>query len=353
MIRLFFSVCLVFFGATAIAFDENTLSLSPDVQRGDIYKPDGLWPFLGIGLGVMDYNNNIRTGGVPGHVKVLGSYYFKGAPWVADFGLGLHNEFLTQKGSGSNTIQSLYTELAGRYEFTDRWQVGAVWSTLVDNPDRYHSNTENLASFVGLELMKEFTWGDAYVVRAGGRAMTDVGISGETVDTVMAELQVSFGKSQPAIVEAPIPTPAPRPIAEHLTRQAIKTFDLDPKNVNFDTDSTRLVSSSKTYLKHLARALADNRHLFDRVQVVGHADQRGTSAYNERLSARRAQAIGDALIDSGVQRSQIIMESRGERDLLTSAMTPTALLKNRRVQLKFHGVKNEEALNNILNAVID
>src|SRR5688500_10687158 len=98
----------------------------------------------------MDHNNNVRTGGVPSHLKVLGSYYFETAPWVADAGIGMHNQFLTQKGTDSDSIQSLYTELAARYEFTNRWQLGAIWNTLVDNPDRYQSNTNNLASFIGL-----------------------------------------------------------------------------------------------------------------------------------------------------------------------------------------------------------
>ncbi|NJL25719.1 MAG: hypothetical protein HC902_11455 [Calothrix sp. SM1_5_4] len=133
---------------------------------------------LGVGLGLTDDGNSARTGGVPTHVKVLGTYYFETTPWVADAGIGLHNEFLTQKGRGSDTIQSLYTELAARYQFTNRWQLGAIWNTLVDNPDRYRSNTNNLASFVGVQVLKEFTWGEQYLVRAGGRATTDVGISG-------------------------------------------------------------------------------------------------------------------------------------------------------------------------------
>lgn len=330
------------------ASEINSLSLSPEIQRGDLNNPQGFWPLLGVGMGLMDYNDTIRTGGVPTHVKLMGSYYFETTPWVANAGVGLHNEFLTQKGSGSNSIQSFYTEFSGRYKLSDRWQIGAIWNTLVDNPHRYHSNNDNLASFAGVEVMKEFNYQDKYLLRAGGRAMTDVGISGETIDMVMAELEVSFGGSQKIAEEKP----APQPIAPHLAQRAMMSIDLsDPGAVNFESDSTHVVSSSQKYLKRLARALADNHHLFDHLEVVGHTDQRGPDGYNQKLSLRRAQTISNTLISAGLSKSQVVSAGRGKRDLLSHEMSPLALLKNRRVQIEFRGVKNPEALKNIIDSV--
>lgn len=340
------------FGFGAVAQQTNVLSLKPEIQKGDLRNPQGLWPYIGVGLGVMDHNDNIRTGGVPGHLKVLGSYYFQTAPWVADLGVGLHNEFLTQKGSDSDSVQSLYTELAARYKFTNHWQLGAIWNTLVDNPDRYKSNTNNLASFMGVQVLKEFTLNEQYLVRAGGRAMTDVGISGETIDTVMAEIQVSFGpKSSPAPQIIRVEETTPQPIAPHLAKRAVQTFHIDPDDVNFDTDSTKLVASSRPYLRRLARALAANRQLFDKVEVIGHTDQRGSDKYNDVLSKRRARAIADALVASGISRNQLVTEGRGKSDLVSNAMTPSALQRNRRVELNFEGVKNQEALKNVIDSV--
>lgn len=342
---------MVLFSLTLFAAENGISSFKLKSQRGDIYKPQGLWPLLGVGLGAMDHNDSTRTGGVPTHVKALGSYYFDNIPWVADLGLGFHNQFLTQAGSGTDTIQSLYTELAGRYEMTNRWQIGAIWNTLVDNPRRYQSNTDNLASFMGAQVLKEFAWKDEYLVRAGGRAMTSVGLNGGSVNTIMAELQVSFGNgSQPApspIVEKELS----EPVAPHLASAAMRTFDLDPKLVHFDTNSTRLVNRSNQYFKRLARALADNHQLFDRVVVVGHADQRGTNNYNYKLSERRAMAISDKLVSSGVKSSQVMEQAKGESELLSRSMKPSSLLLNRRVQLEFKGVKNQEALKNIIDSV--
>lgn len=348
-----FSLALsLMFVVAAHAQQNNVLSLKPEIQRGDLSKPQGLWPFIGVGLGVMDHNDNVRSGGVPSHLKVLGSYYFETAPWIADLGLGLHNEFLTQKGKDADSIQSLYTELAARYQFTNNWQLGAIWNTLVDNPDRYKSNTNNLASFFGVQVLKEFTWSDQYLVRAGGRAMTDVGISGETIDTFMAELEVSFGPaSSPAPQVIRVEETQPQPIAPHLAKRAVQTFHINPDDVNFEYDSTKLVANSRPYLNRLARALAANRQLFDKVEVIGHTDQRGTEPYNDQLSKRRARAIADILISSGINRGQLITEGRGKSDLLTTSMAPVALQRNRRVELQFQGVKNQEALKNIIDSV--
>lgn len=348
----FFVAMLLSFTASAQVFDSaNVLTLDPEIQRGDIYQPDGFWPLLGVGVGATDSNRKVRTGGMPSHIKLLGSYYFQQAPWVADLGVGLHNQFLTQSGQDADTIQSLYTEIAARYRFPNRWQVGGLWNTLLDNPDRYQSNTNNLASFMGLQVMKEFTWSDQYLVRAGGRMTTDIGISRANVDTIMAELEVSF--MAPAKVAEVTPPPEPVKVVSspHLARKAFQTIQIEPGPVNFESDSTRLVSGSQQYLRRLARVLADNRELFDRVEVVGHADQRGTDPYNDKLSQRRAQTIAKALVDAGLTRKQVESEGRGKRQLLSHANTPGALQRNRRVQLHFEGVKNQVALKHLIDSL--
>ncbi len=354
----FLYVLLLVGSLSALAAESGLSAFKLDSQKGDIYKPKGLWPLIGVGLGAMDHNDTSRTGGVPGHVKILGSYYFEqmpnGSNWVADLGLGLHNEFLTQQGSGSDTIQSFYSELAGRYVFTNRWQLGAIWNTLIDNPHRYQSNNENLASFIGAQALKEFTYNDEYLVRVGGRAMTSMGLNGGPVNTVMAELQVSFGNgAKVAAVEPAAPVAEPSAaVAPHLAEQAMRSFHINTKLVHFDTNSVHMTMQSAQYFKRLSRSLADNQHLFERVTVVGYTDQRGTERYNYKLSVRRAKVISEKLIAAGVKSSHIKEEGKGETGLLSHSMKPAALLLNRRVRLEFHGVKNQEALKNVVDSAI-
>ncbi len=344
---------LLAFSSSAFALEsKNILTLNPEVQRGDIYQPQGFWPLLGVGMGITDSNHKIRTGGMPMHLKVLGSYYFEGYPIVGDVGLGFHNHFLTQNGSDADNIQSLYTELAGRYQIADRLQIGVVWNTLVDNPDRYQSNTNNLASFIGMQVLKEWPWQNKYVMRAGGRIMTDVGISGASINTILAELEVSFGSPGVVAQVRPVPEePAKVVVAPHLARQAMRTIRIEPGPVNFETDSTRLNAGSQQYLRRLARALAANRDLFDHVQVIGHTDQRGTDKYNDQLSRRRAETIANSLVSAGLSKAQVTSVAKGKKELLTQSMAPSALERNRRVELRFEGVKNQIALKNLIDSI--
>lgn len=349
MSRIFIAFLFMFSASVFASDGANILTLDPEIQRGDIHAPQGFWPLIGVGMGATDSNSNIRTGGMPSHVKAIGSYYFNTIPWVADVGLGLHNHILTQKGRDSDVIQSLYTEVAGRYLFANKWQVGAIWNTLLDNPDRYKSNTENLASFIGVQALKEFAWSDKYLVRAGARAMTDVGISGATINTIMAEVQVSIGSPEKvAEVQA---EPIQVATAPHLATRAMETIQIEPGPVNFESDSTRLAEGSQQYLRRLARVLADNQHLFDRVEVVGHTDQRGTDTYNDKLSLRRAETILSALVKAGVTKTQVDAVGKGKTELLTQSTAPSALARNRRVQLQFEGVKNQVALKHLIDSI--
>ena len=49
-----------------------------------------------------------------------------------------------------------------------------------------------------------------------------------------------------------------------------------------------------------------------RVVVVGHADTSGSATYNVRLSERRAKAVADALVGSGVNQTALSVDWKGE-----------------------------------------
>ena len=52
-----------------------------------------------------------------------------------------------------------------------------------------------------------------------------------------------------------------------------------------------------------------------KLKVIGHADSVGSSQYNFELSQRRAQAVVDVLVKSGVSRSKIDLIAKGESKL--------------------------------------
>lgn len=113
--------------------------------------------------------------------------------------------------------------------------------------------------------------------------------------------------------------------------------------VHFDTDSAQISGSDKSELQSLGDAFGDIDATLWQLHIIGHADQRGTSQYNQALSVARAQAVAWQLQASLPSRLGIVTEGRGESQLLSQLETNEALAKNRRVELflRRHDVKGE------------
>jgi OmpA-OmpF porin, OOP family len=71
------------------------------------------------------------------------------------------------------------------------------------------------------------------------------------------------------------------------------------------------------------------------LQVVGHTDRTGTAAYNMKLSARRAETVGQALIERGIPAEEISLEAMGEEDPLVPTEDGVPEPQNRRVVIQF------------------
>lgn len=101
--------------------------------------------------------------------------------------------------------------------------------------------------------------------------------------------------------------------------------------VQFDFDSARLQTVSKPLLENLATALGSERLANTRFLVQGHTDAKGTAAYNESLSARRAQAVAEFLQSKGVQTERLKTEGKGFNELLLKDQPQAP--ENRRVRI--------------------
>ena len=86
----------------------------------------------------------------------------------------------------------------------------------------------------------------------------------------------------------------------------------------------------------------------EKVTATAHADRIGGAEYNERLSARRAEAIRAYLVEKGVPEKRLHIESKGAREPLTAceAMGPetkrnlklvACLQPDRRVEIEIPG----------------
>ncbi len=353
MINLVF-IALAFssYGFAQMDYSSTTLSESMrdivPTEGKDIYDPRGFWPLIGIGVGYMGQTESIRTEGVPTHLKFLGSYYAEG-PWVAEIGGGLYNQVFLQSGGGADTLQALELETSTRYILPERWSIGPVWSTLTGN-DRFSSNTKNWTSFFGVQVKRDIAWDNEYLVRMGGRFMTDVGVSGEQINSAMFEVEIGLGEgsrqvSQPIVIEED------RSIASHLANQAFSGPLIFDGPMNFIENQPTMISSADKRAERLARALANNSHLFERIEIIGHADERGPDNFNQKLSERRAQNLAHKFRRAGLTSNRMIVEGRGSREPIAFNNSETSWFKNRRVEVKLIGVKDQAALSSILRSI--
>jgi len=67
--------------------------------------------------------------------------------------------------------------------------------------------------------------------------------------------------------------------------------------------------------------------------IIGHTDSTGAAQYNMDLSLRRAQAVSDYLVSTGVAAEKLREVGRGENDPIASNDTPEGRAQNRRVEI--------------------
>ena len=108
-------------------------------------------------------------------------------------------------------------------------------------------------------------------------------------------------------------------------------MSLDEGYLKFDFDRAELRPESREVLSRIAGILFAADDFL--ITVSGHTDARGTEAYNQELSERRAQAVANYLIGAGLSADLFTVEGRGKSQLLEPGNTEQAHSKNRRVEL--------------------
>jgi len=103
-------------------------------------------------------------------------------------------------------------------------------------------------------------------------------------------------------------------------------------HIPFDYNSDKLTFDAITTLRQLGSALSDPKLAGYRFKIAGYTDAKGTQDYNQKLSARRAQAVRDYLVaqyDVAANRLETI--GYGLTNLADPAKPLDAI--NRRVQI--------------------
>ena len=82
------------------------------------------------------------------------------------------------------------------------------------------------------------------------------------------------------------------------------------KKITFKRRSTNITEDSQETVKEIANILLENSKL--KVEVAGHTDSRGRASLNKRISQDRANSVKNALVELGVDSSNIKAVGYGE-----------------------------------------
>jgi peptidoglycan-associated lipoprotein len=138
--------------------------------------------------------------------------------------------------------------------------------------------------------------------------------------------------------DVPVAKPSiPAPIETGRTIDGepdVRDMNLRPipgvKTIQFAYDSDTLDETARAALRANADLLKASPAM--KVQVAGHCDQRGTTAYNLALGQRRAKTVKDYYKALGVDGDRIATISWGKEHLLCSEASDACWERNRRAE---------------------
>lgn len=143
-------------------------------------------------------------------------------------------------------------------------------------------------------------------------------------------------KVHPGLLGQPVP-PELQPIASVVQSIEETPIRMDEeglrtqRSVYFDLDSAAVQTDYNPILAAHARYLSRNPEA--RVRIEGHADERGSAAYNQRLGLNRAQSVRASLLGQGARNNQVTVKSYGKSKPKLLGRNEEAWAENRRADI--------------------
>ena len=131
--------------------------------------------------------------------------------------------------------------------------------------------------------------------------------------------------SEPTLETSSEPVSEVVEVPEHV-QQMVQNF----QRVHFEFDSDVLGQSGRDALLENVEIMQANPQI--KVQLQGHADERGTTDYNLALGQKRANAVRQYMQVSGVSDSRLTITSYGEEVPRSTESSEQAWSQNRRCE---------------------
>ena len=105
--------------------------------------------------------------------------------------------------------------------------------------------------------------------------------------------------------------------------------------VNFEYDEADITPQAERILRDKVDILRANGDV--RMRIEGHADERGSTEYNQALASRRAQAVKNFITGFGLDAGRFETVSYGEERPLVNRSDEEAWAQNRRAEFAITG----------------
>ena len=290
-----------------------------DIMLNGLYdfNRDGAWqPYLGAGVGVAQ-------------VKAKASSLGFGTTTDTDprqlLGAGAANGF-----SDSDTAFA-YQGLAGLgYDLTDKLTLDLGYRYFVVEGLDF-----NGVNSFGARVPYEADYQD-HTVTAGVRYQFGAATPPPPPPAPPPPPPVQEPEPEPEPPAPPPPPPPPPPPAQPVQVQPVACSTLNQQFVvYFEWDKSDLTSQAAAVIDQAVQNVrARSGCAPSSVAIVGHTDTSGSSAYNQRLSNRRATIVCDALVSRGISSSLINTDGVGETQLAKATRDGVREPLNRRSEVR-------------------
>ena len=150
-----------------------------------------------------------------------------------------------------------------------------------------------------------------------------------TVSVQLSEPQIEAAAPAPAALAIPTAVESQAPVESPSCNDQFNKI-LSNTKVRFATGSAVIDHGNEDLLQRLAQTA---RSCPGDLIVVGHTDSRGDAYANQVLSLARAQAVGDALVQLGIESNRVTAKGVGESSPIAENETPEGRATNRRIEI--------------------